>query len=361
LFGGTFDPIHLGHVKTVAALQKDLEIDQIRWILSAQPPHRDQPQATIEQRLTMLDIALQDYPNMISDDVEVRSDKASYTIETLIHFRQKYPKASINLIVGSDIMQSFHHWHRDEDILKFANIIVMHRAGYSNDVNPKLLNYVTENMADLKSSAFGHVFVYAAPPVPISATQIRQAIANMDDVSDSLHSEVHEFIQQNNLYVSAHHFQNQNSKTQPPLFQTKSNEDIMIETQATDQADFSAEPIPFNSEEQVQMIVEALEDNKALDIKVLNITDISNFADYMVIATGTSNTHLRAISGNSVRELSRQGLKALGEEGRDSNEWVLADFGDVVVHIMRPEVRELYDLEKLWDPEVRKALAENES
>ena len=72
LFGGTFDPVHRGHVQTVSRLQQDLVIDQIRWILSAQPPHRNQPQATIEQRLDMLDLALEDFPNMVSDDLEVK-------------------------------------------------------------------------------------------------------------------------------------------------------------------------------------------------------------------------------------------------------------------------------------------------
>ncbi len=346
MFGGTFDPIHLGHIQTVAALQKDLKIDQIRWVLSAQPPHREQPQASIEQRLSMLEIALVDFPNMVSDDIEVRRDKASYTIDTLIHFRQSYPEASINLIVGSDIMASFNSWHRYEEILNVANIIVMHRAGYPNDINPVLQDAITEDWSEVIKTAFGNVFVYAAPPVPISATQIRKAIAKASDVQDSLNPDVYEFIQQNHLYVSA----------KSPEKQTETHENIMIESPV--QADFSAAPIQFDSEQQVQMIVESLEDNKALDIKVLNISEVASFADYMVVATGTSSTHLRAISGNTVRELSRKGLKSIGEEGLDSNEWVLADFGDVVVHVMRQEVRELYDLEKLWDPEVRKALAE---
>ena len=346
MFGGTFDPIHLGHVQTVAALQKDLKIDQIRWVLSAQPPHRDSPQASIEQRLAMLEMALAGFPNMVSDDIEARRDKASYTIDTLVHFRQSNPDASINLIVGSDIMASFHRWHRHDEILSIANIIVMHRAGYPNDINPVLQDAITDDWSVVRKTAFGKVFVYAAPPVPVSATQIRQAIAKASDVRDSLNPEVYEFILQNHLYVSAEN----------PEKQIETHEDIMIESPA--QADFSAEPILFDSDQQVQMIVDALEDNKALDIKVLNISEVASFADYMVIATGTSSTHLRAISSNAVRELSRQGLKSIGEEGRDSNEWVLADFGDVVVHIMRQEVRELYDLEKLWDPEVRKALSE---
>ena len=296
--------------------------------------------------MAMLGIALDDFPAMVSDDIEVRRDQLSYTIDTLIHFRSEFPDANIILIVGNDIMESFHQWHRYDEILTIANMIVMHRAGYQNEINPAIQRFLNDDWSDVRSSAFGNAFVYAAPPVPISATKVRRAIAHVEDVSQFLHPKVNEFIQQNQLYGFAQN--HQKSK--------KTREDIMIESQA--QTDVSVEPILFNSEQQVDMIVEMLEEAKALDIKVLNISDVADFADYMIIATGTSNTHLQAISANTVRELSRQGLKALGEEGRDSNEWVLADFGDVVVHIMRKDTRELYDLEKLWDPEVRKALAE---
>lgn len=352
LFGGTFDPVHRGHVETVAALQKSLNIDQIRWVLSAQPPHKNQPQASIEQRMAMLDLALSDYPNMHSDDVEVRRDQASYTIDTLLHFRELNPQANILLIVGSDIMQSFHLWHRYADILDVANLIVMHRAGYENDVNAALEDYVNGDWSKVRNSAYGNVFVYAAPPIPISATKVRNAITAAQDVSQFLHPHVDNYIQQHQLYQLG-----DDAKYPEKLIEDK--EENMIESHA--QAEVAAEPVLLSSEQQVELVVETLEESKALDITVLNISEVASFADYMVVATGTSNTHLQAVSSNAIRELSRQGLKVLGEEGRGSNEWVLADFGDVVVHIMRQEVRELYALEKLWDPEVRKVLAEGQA
>ena len=338
--------MHLGHVETVAALQNDLVINQVRWVLSAQPPHKDEPSASINQRMTMLEIALDDYPNMDSDDIEVRRNKASYTIDTLLYFRQEFPQANLLLIVGSDVMTSFHQWHRFDEILDVANLIVMHRAGYSVEINSTLKGFVSEDWSIIQNSTHGNVFVYSAPQVLISATKIRHAIANSEAVDALLHPKVVDYIEQNQLYGFG----------QYTIKSIVNQEENMIESHA--HTDVSTDSVNINSEQQVDMIVDALEESKALDIKVLNISEVANFADYMVIATGTSNTHLQAVSSNAVRELSRQGLKAIGEEGRDSNEWVLADFGDVVVHIMRQEVRELYDLEKLWDPEVRKALAE---
>lgn len=117
----------------------------------------------------------------------------------------------------------------------------------------------------------------------------------------------------------------------------------------------------LSSEKRKDMIIEALEDSKALDIKVLDIAQISSFADFMIVASGTSSTHLKSIAGNIKRELSRKGLSTIGAEGEDSHEWVLVDFSDIVVHVMRPEVREFYDLEQLWDKEVRQVLNDHQS
>ena len=351
LFGGTFDPVHLGHTKTVQALKNDLNIDQINWVLSAQPPHKDQPTTTIQQRLEMLDLALAEYPGMSSDDIEVRRDKKSYTFDTLVEYRNLYPNANILLIVGNDIMQSFHRWHRADEILNVANLIVMNRSGYSKSINSLIRDRLTSDWQQVKTSRNGHVFEYIAPEIAISATQIRNFLRESKEVSHLLHPRVFEYISLHHLYQSE-----AGDSINKPLKSTTKIEDYMIDNRA--HSTLGSDTILLSSQQQLDMIVEELEENKALDITILSIKEIADFADYMVIATGTSSTHLKAVSTNTIRELSRKGLRVLGEEGRDSNEWVLADFGDVVVHIMRQEIRDLYELEKLWNPELRKALAE---
>ena len=109
----------------------------------------------------------------------------------------------------------------------------------------------------------------------------------------------------------------------------------------------------MNSEQLKQAVVDALEDVKGVDINVINITDVSDFADFMIVASGTSDTHVKALARNASDTLRAQGIKPLNVNGDDIGEWVLVDFGDVVLHVMRPEVREYYDLEKLWDEDVR--------
>lgn len=102
------------------------------------------------------------------------------------------------------------------------------------------------------------------------------------------------------------------------------------------------------------LILKALDDIQAEDIKTLKVTDISSFTDYMIIATGRSDRHVKAAADSVLEYLQKNGIKAIGKEGFESGEWVLLDFDDAVVHVMRQQTREFYDLEELWGEEVQK-------
>ena len=101
-------------------------------------------------------------------------------------------------------------------------------------------------------------------------------------------------------------------------------------------------------------ILTALEDIKAEDVKLLEVSELSGFTDYMVIATGRSDRHVKAIADTVLEQLLEKDIKPIGKEGFESGEWVLLDFDDAVVHVMRQQTREFYDLEGLWGEEVRK-------
>ena len=102
------------------------------------------------------------------------------------------------------------------------------------------------------------------------------------------------------------------------------------------------------SAELKQFVIDKVEDLKARDIAVLEVSEQSNITDYMVVCSGTSKTHVKAIAENVVLEAKRANLHIHGVEGRDSSEWVLVDLGDVIVHVMQDQTREFYQLEKLW-------------
>ncbi|HDY83326.1 MAG TPA: ribosome silencing factor [Halieaceae bacterium] len=96
------------------------------------------------------------------------------------------------------------------------------------------------------------------------------------------------------------------------------------------------------------VIVGALDDLKAVNTVTLDVTGLTDVMDYLVIASGTSNRHVKSLANNVSMESKKRGVRPLGVEGDDAGEWVLVDFGDVVVHIMLPATRDLYDLERLW-------------
>jgi len=97
-----------------------------------------------------------------------------------------------------------------------------------------------------------------------------------------------------------------------------------------------------------QMVVESLDDLKAVNTVTLDVTGLTDVMDYLVITSGTSNRHVKSLADNVCMEAKKQGMRPLGVEGEHAGEWVLVDFGDVVVHVMLPATRDFYDLERLW-------------
>ncbi len=105
------------------------------------------------------------------------------------------------------------------------------------------------------------------------------------------------------------------------------------------------------SQELNDILIEALEDLKGKDITVLDVSELSDVMDTLIIASGTSNRHVKSLASNAAQDAKNKGIPAIGIEGLETGEWVLADFGDTVLHVMMPATRDFYDLEKLWNLE----------
>ncbi|MFV8818530.1 ribosome silencing factor [Haliea sp. E17] len=104
----------------------------------------------------------------------------------------------------------------------------------------------------------------------------------------------------------------------------------------------------MQAEQLKDLVIDALDDLKAVNTVALDVTGLTDVMDYLVITSGTSNRHVKSLADNVCLEAKKQGQRALGVEGEDAGEWVLVDFGDVVVHVMLPATRDFYDLERLW-------------
>ena len=113
----------------------------------------------------------------------------------------------------------------------------------------------------------------------------------------------------------------------------------------------------MNTKQILALVTKALSDLKARNITILDVQNISSVSDFMVIASGTSNRHVTGIAKHVAEEAKKRGEKPLGVEGEDSGEWALVDLGDVVVHVMQSQVRDFYQLEKLWTRMGEKSVA----
>ena len=202
IFGGTFDPIHNGHLRSALEVLQQFDLDHIRLIPSARPPHREQPQATPEQRVMMLHLAIKNSTQFVVDDRELKREGASYTIDTLKSLRQEMPDTALYLILGSDAFSGLSTWHQWEKLLDLSHIIVMQRASQPLSLSADMDRWFQARKGSAEDSALlvGKIWSVTLTQLNISATAIRSDITQGQPPAFLTPDPVVSFIEQLALY-----------------------------------------------------------------------------------------------------------------------------------------------------------------
>ena len=206
IFGGTFDPIHNGHLAMARALKVALGLDEMRLLPCHLPPHRQQPGVDSQQRARMVELAVADCEYLTVDCRELKRDRHSYSIDTLIELREKLgPDASLTLCMGMDSLNSLSSWHRWQELLDCAHIAVVARPGCSLPDSGELVPWLLEfggSVDTINRLAGGSVAVFDLGLVPISATDIRGRISNNESIISLVPAAVRPYINEHDLYQS---------------------------------------------------------------------------------------------------------------------------------------------------------------
>jgi nicotinate-nucleotide adenylyltransferase len=208
IFGGTFDPVHLAHLRCALELQQSLRLTELRFVPARQPPHRAAPLADPAQRLAMLRLGIAGQPGFVIDERELHRAGPSYTVDTLESLRGEMPEHPLCLITGLDAFVQLHTWHRWERLIGLAHIAVMTRPGLRGaapvgEVAALLERCRTEDPQALHAAPAGRIILCPVTRLEISATRIRALLAQGQSPCYLVPDSVLAYIREAGLYRSA--------------------------------------------------------------------------------------------------------------------------------------------------------------
>ncbi len=202
VFGGSFDPVHIGHIQTAASVIEQLSLDKMLLVPAARSPFKGRSHADNEQRAQMLELAIEGHTKFILDQRELKQPPPSYTVNTLEAIKQEKPNAHLVLILGMDAWLSFDQWRQPERILQLAHIAVMTRPGYTQQADAAFsaLDQKSKNSLSLRKQQAGQIMFLDVPAIDVSSTAIRKAYKkNITDVV-GVAPKVNDYIEHHQLY-----------------------------------------------------------------------------------------------------------------------------------------------------------------
>lgn len=330
LFGGTFNPIHSGHIKAAEIVQERLSLEKVLFIPSYIPPHKDTADiASPSHRLKMVELSLQSHSHFVPSSIEVDAEEKSYSIITLGKIEKLYPNAQIFFILGIDAFLEIDTWKNYEKLLEKCFFVVISRPGFHLKDAKKALKEIpgidihelseSEILDDDMLLAY-RVFLMQINALDMASRDIRKRIKKGESIKKMVPVEVEAYIKENNLY------------------QTE------VMTGEIPEKKMTRRSLP----PEVKTSVRASLAKKAEEIVILDLRGIASFTDFFIILHGNSSRQNKAIYESVEKELKENNVKPLSVEGRERADWILMDFGSFIVHIFSRDTREYYSLEKLW-------------
>ncbi|WP_171408182.1 nicotinate-nucleotide adenylyltransferase [Pseudomonas aeruginosa] len=208
LFGGTFDPVHIGHMRSAVEMAEQFALDELRLLPNARPPHRETPQVSAAQRLAMVERAVAGVERLTVDPRELQRDKPSYTIDTLESVRAELAADDqLFMLIGWDAFCGLPTWHRWEALLDHCHIVVLQRPDADSEPPESLRDLLAaRSVADpqaLKGPGGQITFVWQTP-LAVSATQIRALLGAGRSVRFLVPDAVLSYIEAHHLYRAPH-------------------------------------------------------------------------------------------------------------------------------------------------------------
>ena len=193
IFGGTFDPVHYGHIKPALSVKQALHLTQLRFIPNRIPPHREIPWLSIDQRLALLKTALHGYDDVVVDERELDRDGQSYMVDTLKSLHDDFPGDTLCLIIGMDAFIGINKWHRWRSLFDLCHLVVTTRPGFDQASIAEQMTAadyqflsarMTQDIDAIRSEVTGKILLQSVPQLDISSTQIRARLLAGEDVSE---------------------------------------------------------------------------------------------------------------------------------------------------------------------------------
>lgn len=319
IFGGTFNPLHMGHVNAITTVHGRLNIDHVVVVPAAQNPLKPAVEGpTSDQRFDMLNVGLAEFPFVTVDDQEIKRGGVSYTVETVRAYAKKIPPENLYVVVGLDQFDGFDKWKEFETILTLANLVVVTRPRHNlpfseDDLPPGLRKLVAVYDRQFIALTTGRSIEFLRlQDIDVSGTEVRKRLRTGRNVDRHMSIKVEEYVREHGLYGP-------------------------IGPKIGDYEAFA------------KFCANALFARKGINVKAFDLRGTEAPTEFTLIASGTSTRHASSLAENLARAVKDEfNVFPQSVEGMGEGRWVVLDYGALIAHVFYDFVRQEYRLEDLW-------------